>query len=352
MASESGRDAAPLAELVREEIERFEFVQAVRLLGLLSPERAPVGFDHDPLEEIVRFRSDVSLVFPRSDVQRFEPAEEDAPPRVTVNFMGVATPASFGSLPQRYAETILEVEREHKNGALRDFLDLFNHRLVSLFFRACARGLPVLQIERGEANAFELALSAVLGLATPGLAERLTLPDRALKGHAGLLSRRPISALALESLLRSLFELPVEVHQFQPRRFRMERDDWNGLGVANCTLGEDCYLGSEVTLVDASLRLAVGPVDRARFERLLPIGADYRALVEVTRFALRDGQAFDLELALDAGEVPELRLGGADVAEGRLGWSAWLAGPPRSAPAVDAVLVPVPVHAFPLEVTP
>ena len=352
MAPESGRDAAPLAELVREQIERFEFVQAVRLLEHLAPERAPVGFDHDPLEEVVRFRSDVSLVFPQSDVQRFEPAEEGAPPRVTVNFMGVATPASFGSLPQRYAETILEVERDQKNAALRDFLDLFNHRLVSLFFRASARRLPALQIERGEANAFELALSAVLGLGTPGLAERFSLPDRALKGHAGLLSRRPISALALESLLRSLFELPVEVRQFQPRRFHMESDDRNRLGVGNCTLGEDFYLGSEVTLVDASLRVAVGPVDRARFERLLPIGADYRALVEVTRFALRDGPAFDLQLALEADEVPELRIGDDEVAEGRLGWSAWLAGAKRTEPAADAVLVPTAVHAFPLEVTP
>ena len=349
MATESRRDTAPLAELLREEVERFEFVQAVRLLEQLSPERARVGGDHDPSEEVVRFRSDVSLVFPLSDVQHYEAAEDEAPPRLTVNFMGVATPASFGSLPQRYAELILELERE-KNTALRDFLDVFNHRFVSLFFRACARGFPVLQIERGEANSFELALSAVLGLATPGLSGRSTLPDRALFPRGGLLARQPVSALALEALVRSVFELPVDVQQFQPARFQMESDDLNRLGVGSCTLGDDLYIGSEITLVDAKLRLRIGPVGRERFEPLLPIGADYRALVELVRFALRDGPAFDLQLSLEAADVPELRIGGDGVAEGRLGWSAWLAGGTRTQPASDAVLTPAPVHAFPLEV--
>jgi len=351
MASESRRDAAPLTELLRDEIERFEFVQAVRLLEHLTPERAQVGWDHEPSEEVVRFRSDVSLVFPRSDVQAYEAGEDDAPPRITVNFMGVATPASFGSLPQRYAELILELERG-KNNALRDFLDLFNHRFVSLFFRAAARRFPVLQIERGEGNSFELALSAVLGIATPGLGARSTLPDRALFGRAGLLARRPISAIALESVVRSAFDVDVQVKQFQPGRFRMEEDDCNRLGLGNCTLGDDFYLGSEVTLVDARLRLAIGPLSRERFEPLLPVGGEYRALVELVRFALRDGPAFDVQLALEPDDVPELRLGDEGVAEGRLGWSSWLGGGERTRPAEDTVLTPAAVHAFPLEVTP
>ena len=61
--------------------------------------RAPVGVDSDPGDEVVRFRSDLSLVFPRGDLRSFEPAIGDGVPHVTVNFMGVATPGSFGSLP-------------------------------------------------------------------------------------------------------------------------------------------------------------------------------------------------------------------------------------------------------------
>ena len=80
MAAEGRRDAAPLKELLVENIERFEFAQALRLLERMSPDRAPVGGDHALDEEVVRFRSDISLVFPRSDLQRFEPGEDGHPP--------------------------------------------------------------------------------------------------------------------------------------------------------------------------------------------------------------------------------------------------------------------------------
>jgi type VI secretion system protein ImpH len=351
MAAEGRSDSLTLRELLVENIERFEFAQALRLLERWMPDRAPVGGDHALDDEVVRFRSDISLVFPRSDLQRFEPGEIGHPPRVTVNFMGVATPASYGSLPQRYAEEIRSLVRD-KNTALRDFLDLFNHRLISLFFRARALHLPALQIERGSDNPFERALSAVLGIATPGLSQRLSLPDRALIARAGLLARRPVPAIVLEALLESTFELPVEVLQFQPRRYAMTADDENRLGRANCRLGEDLFLGREITLADARIRLRAGPLDCARFEGLLPDALEHQQFVDLVRLATGDGLDFDLQLVLQAAEVPSTRMGGDGVAIGRLGWSSWLASDARPEPADDAVFAPMPRREFRLEATP
>jgi len=349
MATQGRRDAPSLRELLVENIERFEFAQALRLLERSMPERAPVGGDHALDEEVVRFRSDLSPVFPRSDLRAFEPGTEGHPPHVTVNFMGVATPASYGSLPQRYAEEIRSLVRD-KNTALRDFLDLFNHRLVSLFFRARALHMPALQIERGSDNPFERALAAVLGIATAGLAGRLALPDRALLARAGLLARRPVPAIVLEALLESTFGLEVDVLEFQPRRYAMTPDDENRLGRANCRLGDDLFLGREITLADARIRLRAGPLDRARFEGLLPGALEHRQFVELVRFATGDGLDFDLQLVLRADEVPSLCLGGDEVAVGRLGWSSWLATGARTEPADDAVFTPGALQAFASEV--
>ena len=351
MASEGRRDAPSLRELLVDNIERFEFAQALRLLERWAPDRAPVGGDNALDDEVVRFRSDLSLSFARSDLQNFEPGEDGRPPHVTVNFMGVATPASYGSLPQRYTEEIRALVRE-KNTALRDFLDLFNHRLVSLFYRARALHLPALQIERSSDNPFERALAAVIGIATSGLAGRMSLPDRALIAHAGLLARRPVPAIALEALLESTFELPVEVLQFQPRRYAMTEDDENRLGRANSRLGEDLFLGREITLADARIRLRAGPLDRARFEGLLPDALEHKQFVDLVRLATGDGLDFDLQLVLRAAEVPGTRMGSDGVAIGRLGWSSWLEHDARERPADDAIFAPVASTRFGAEVTP
>ncbi len=351
MASEGRRDAPALRELLVENIERFEFAQAMRLLERCAPDRAPVGGDNALDDEVVRFRSDLSLSFARSDLQGFEPGEDGGPPHVTVNFMGVATPASYGSLPQRYTEEIRALVRD-KNTALRDFLDLFNHRLVSLFYRARALHLPALQIERSPDNPYERALAAVIGLATPGLAKRMSLPDRALIARAGLLARRPVPAIVLEALLESTFGLPVEVLQFRPRRYAMTGDDENRLGRANCRLGEDLFLGSEITLADARIRLRAGPLDRSRFEGLLPDALEHRQFVDLVRLATGDGLDFDLQLVLEASQVPSTRLGRDGVAIGRLGWSTWLDHAERKRPADDATFAPAASMRFRAEVSP
>ena len=93
---------------------------AVEAVGLLA-RRGPV-----------RFVTNISPVFPASDIQGAVEFDDDRPSQIQVNFMGVANPTTFGALPRRYAEEIRRLEKE-KNSALREFLDLFNHRMISLF---------------------------------------------------------------------------------------------------------------------------------------------------------------------------------------------------------------------------
>lgn len=334
MASESRRSANSLRERLEAEIRRFELLQAARVLRKLAPEREPVGRDAEPDREAVRFRSDVSTAFPTSDLVAIDPPEEPGgPPRLTVAFLGVATPASFGSLPAAYGQAIREQGRD-KSTVLRDFLDCFNHRLVSLYVRAFEKYRFGMAWEGGDTDFFERALRGVLGLGTPALAERLSFPDSSLFSRGGLLAMAAVSAPVLESLIASHFALPARVEQFLAAWYELDPEDRTRLGAANATLGVDVAVGSRVRLAQFRFRIRVGPLRFAQYQELLPGGSAFEAIFDLVRLAAGTEQTFEVRLVLQAEEVPPFRLGEGSPC--RLGWSTWLHHPDRWRDADDA----------------
>ena len=135
MAAEGGVEDTPvepgaLWEELSEDAPSFDFFQAVRLLERLRPDRAPVGGFGDPGAEVVSFAAHRGLSFPASEIQVLEAGQDGGPARMTVNFMGLTGPT--GVLPYHYTQLLIERGRAGDDG-LGDFLDLFHHRIVSLF---------------------------------------------------------------------------------------------------------------------------------------------------------------------------------------------------------------------------
>jgi len=308
----------------------FDFFQAVRLLERLLPKRAEVGRESNPDDEVVRFRSDVSLVFPRGDISSVQlpsPVASDGdkqpPAEMVVNFMGVATQASFGSLPQAYTDAVLAQSRDGHH-ALRDFLDLFNHRLISLYYRAWKKSRLALLHESSQESGFERALVGLIGLGTEGLADRLPMDDLALLARSGLLAMAPAPALAIEALIQSYFGAPAKTIPFAPCWYAVEEDERTRLGAANSRLGEDLFLGEEVLLVQAKFRIRIGPMRRALYDELLPSRPGFPALCRLVQLAVGSDLDFEIQLVLDARDVRPLRLETSPESPALLGCSAWL----------------------------
>src|SRR5262249_36158429 len=133
MATHGWGTAPSVASWLFDEGYRFDFYQAVKLLELLQPDSTAVGEGAEPEKEAVRFTSKISMAFPATDVATIHPPKHPGTPaEMTVNFLGLA--GCLGPLPPPYTELILDSVRRHDT-ALRDFLDIFNHRLVSLLYR-------------------------------------------------------------------------------------------------------------------------------------------------------------------------------------------------------------------------
>ena len=89
-------------------------------------------------------------------------------------------------MPQWYTQMILARERE-KDRTLADFLDLFHHRLISLFYLAW-KNIASLKLPAGARDRLSRYLLSLSGLGTPGLTDMIGLPEEALTFYSGLLS--------------------------------------------------------------------------------------------------------------------------------------------------------------------
>ncbi|MBZ0151636.1 MAG: type VI secretion system baseplate subunit TssG [Planctomycetes bacterium] len=295
--------------------------QAIRLLQRDAGDGPVIGSASDAASEPLRFASMVSFGFPASDLDHIE-AGPDGKPKVWIHWLGLASPRTPGALPTWYARHLLEAEQDG-NRAMRDFLDLFNHRLASLYFRAWLKhNLPVRhELEpRGIVRGLLLSL---LGLGTPGLTERLRLDPRVPLRHPAAFLRRPATAAGLQLVLEAHFAVPVVVEPFTAKVVPLDSSEQTRLD-GRRRLGVDSVLGRGVRTASGNFRLRLGPLDYTDFRAFLPGGAKLRDLQELVRLLAGPEYDYDLVLGLREQAVPRLQL--IDDAEraARLGWSTWL----------------------------
>jgi type VI secretion system protein ImpH len=321
MASYGWRESRSVAEGLFEEGHRFAFLQAVRLLEELYDERTPPGEGVDPQREVVRFRSAVRMDFPPGDVEQVRPAAKGEPAEMVVNVLGLA--GALGPLPPPVTELIVE-RSFRKDTAFRDFLDIFNHRLVSLLYRAKKKYRPAIDTKSPDRGRIAKVLYSFLGLATPHLLGRMEIRDRALLPYAGLLVDRYRSTPGLVRLLEDYFSVPVDIVQFVGRWDVIEDDDVTRIGASgqNQILGGAATLGRRLWSDDAAFEVQLGPLTFDQFLAFLPNGRAHRAIIAAVQFYVREELGFTIGLTLAAAEVPELRLGAAEGVF--LGWTSWL----------------------------
>jgi type VI secretion system protein ImpH len=337
MATEGRRTDPPLEQTLFEEPYRFDFFQAVRLLERSQPDRAVVGRGGPPAREIVRFLAHLSLSFPASSVARLEaPESAGLPPAMAVNFLGLTGPS--GVLPHVYTELLIARTRQGDR-TLAAFLDLFNHRLISLFYRAWEKHHFLVACERGGDEPLARYLFDLIGLGSPSLRNRGAFPDRALLPYSGFLARRHRPAVVLEALLQDYFGLPVEVEQFVGRWLELEPGDRSTMGATgrHNELGASLVLGARVWDAQGKIRLRIGPLSFDRFLALQPDGPDFLPLADLVRLYLDPEFEFDLQLVLEAGDVPACRLASRGDVGARLGRYAWLRSRPFDRDVDDAV---------------
>jgi type VI secretion system protein ImpH len=304
----------------------FDFFQAVWLLEKSLGDGKTPGEGSDPAEERISIRPHSGLVFPSTDVRNIElVGEERQRVRVTVTFGGLYGIDS--PLPVYFYDAIAtEAERTRP---LRAFLDIFNSRLYSLFYRAWKKRRPALEFKTPGTDRASQRFLCLAGVGTKKALAHASVPYMRLAACAGRLSCRVRNSEGLRNFLRAFFkDVEVRIQENVPRwvpianRARMAKS-----GVTRPVLGSTATIGERIRDVSGKFRVVLGPLTLTQYTSFLP-GAEGAAILRyLVGLYAPDHLEYDVELLVRRDEMPLARLGDRTVKVGLTAWSGRTAKP-------------------------
>ena len=327
------RDPLELSAILERKAASMDFFQVLRLIENAHPQLPRIGTSLRPRDDAVRFGQDPSLIFHATMLGKYSGATPETRARLAVNFFGMS--GANGPLPIHLTEYVRDRTRiggsGGKNGnggdtTLQAFLDIFHHRLLSLFYRARAAGEPAISLDRFEADRdadrFSVFVGSMFGIGAPALRERDDISDFSKLHFAGLLANKARPASGLASILRAYFKLPLSIEQFVGQWMRLPTEIQSRLGQHDegNRLGQSLVLGGKVWDCQNKFRIVIGPLNYGDYQRLLPGGDSFKRLMAWVKNYVGLTLDWDVRLILKKQETPPLTLGGTT----RLGWSTWL----------------------------
>lgn len=323
-------------EALAREPHRFDFARAMRIMECAFPKRPRLGRSVRPSDDPVRLGQQPSLAFPAGALASFERRASDAHAgTLRVFLLGLLGPN--GPLPLHLTEYVLDRVRRADDRTLQSFLDLFHHRVLSLFWRAAADSQPAIELDRPAEDRFAVYFGALAGYASGATADREPTVDRARRHWIGHFARQVRNAEGLQALLAGFFGTSVRIEEFVGHWLPMPGDVRCRLGAPSGTaLGQSSFLGDSIWDCSQTIRIVCGPLDLEHYERMLPGGDSWTRLEALVRSYVGFEVAWEARFVLRADAVPPLRLG----QRAHLGWTSWLGEPDGQRDAEDLLLRP------------
>ncbi len=288
---------------------KYEFHQAAYLLeNIFKKTHSPIGEGLDSDEETVKIKSRVSLSAPAGDIFSFnETRKIKTPPTMNVNFWGLA--GIQGPLPQPYTEMVADRIRDH-DYAMQDFLDIFNHRLISLLHRIKKKSIPCLNTQEPHNSPKGISLRSLMGFRNQEMEKTLGLNPTAMISFSSLFWQHPRSSIGLKVILEKFFKTKISIKQYQGGWMSLDEDQTSLIGLSGRfnKLGYDSSLGSRSWRAEKNILIIMGPLNRDLFNQCIKSGSLYSTLVRLIKFYLPSNIGFKIQLILEGDKLSKTYL--------------------------------------------
>lgn len=331
-----------LEKALHQQPYKFGYYQVLRRFECLYPQQAKIGTSLRPVNDALRLVQEPTLAFAPSTLSSFKIGgqgidKEGNPSQLAVSFFGLFGPN--GPLPLHLTEYARDRLRNSDDPTFNEFLNIFHHRMLSLFYRSWASAQPTVNYDRPEEDRFSTYTGALFGLGMPSLRNRDEIPDLVKLHFAGRLSSQSRNVEGLVAMIKHFFNIPVVIEQFVGEWMELPDNCCCQLGESPETgsLGENLAIGDHVWECQQKFRLILGPLEFEEYERFLPGRDSGKRLRAMVRNYIGDSMNWDINLVLKNEEVRPLQLGEDDL----LGWNTWLGDRVSNDDANDLLLEPM-----------
>jgi type VI secretion system protein ImpH len=309
--------ATRLVEAMADRMAEVDVYRFCQLVELAVPDSLPLGSTADPANDPVRFRPHPGMGFPVSELKAIETDGErpGRPATVRTSFLGLYGVDS--PLPTPYLDDITRQREGHE--ALEAFLDIFNHRIFTQFYRIWRKYSYPATFAAGGTDAISQCLLGLIGLGIPGTAAHIATPMSrflALLGLMRLPTRTAEGMVALVALLAPDTVASVTPHWLQKITLTPAAALDNTRRV---NLSQRVVLGGSGWDVNSQLLLTLATENPNEARDWLPGGPLQRDLLVLLRVYLGWRCSVRLKLRLSSCCLPAPVLGGKQVQLGLTG---------------------------------
>jgi type VI secretion system protein ImpH len=209
-----------------------------------------------------------------------------------------------------------------------DFVNILQHRMIALYYRAWADAHPAVQVERAVGGRVRAMLQAMAGIGLPGTQDPEL--DTVKLRQAGSLASQVDGPERLTLFLAEAFRVPVQIKEFVAVWITIPAAFQTRVAMAYAALGRGATIGPRVFSRQSRIELRVGPLGFEDFMAFLPGGQRLKLFKQAVREMIGETLDVDLRIVLAREAVPPPRIGTVQLAR-----TAWLARPAERGDADD-----------------
>lgn len=296
-----------LFDALGERLPLVNFYRFCQLLEQNNRHSPPLGSTQDPKTDAIRFRPHRGMGFPVTEIKGVDIDDryrDSTTPSIRTTFLGLYGVTS--PLPTTYLDDI--AQRREGTESLTDFLDIFNHRLTTQFYRIWRKySYPATFLAGGEDETSQY-LYGLIGLGIPGTAKHIQAPLSRFLALLGTLRFPTRTAEGVISLVKLLApDTQVKIKPYDPRR--IEQATQTGLSCKTpMTLTNKPVLGQYATDVNSQILIILQTNNLEEAQNWLPDGLLYQDLMALLHVYLGSRVNARLNLKLPRKLLPSATL--------------------------------------------
>jgi type VI secretion system protein ImpH len=285
----------------------YSLFAAISLIQRYYHNYEAIGGLGDPSREVIRLKNSCSLMFPAGEIKSIEQSESESRIQLMIETPSLGLYGVFSPLPLRYTEELISSQEEDQEVCrqLRDFLDIYNHRLLSLAYRVDQYRMLNNNWAQLNDSPMNLIISALSGMPSLFQTGNNEVSDWQVESIKYLVFGTR-SASNLRAWLKMHFgHIPISIEEFSPYWVNIPDEEKAFLGVHGCQLAseynsmlEGITIGDWIKDNETKFRVTVGPLDWETFKSFLPNEENFRKMKSLVSIFSPDWLFYDVIIKL------------------------------------------------------